>query len=124
MSTTIRRMGEQFAADRKITFKDANALVDKAKENGVVSKGEKQELRNLVARHRDLFDRAALEVIQSAIGSLPPPPPQPTGSTVNLDPSGAHRPVYITPQGKFSLTADGAAPRNDVELGDATYRIA
>jgi hypothetical protein len=122
--TTIRRMGEDFARDRRITPDEAQALVNRAQQNGVVSRMEKLELRYLVARFRDRFDPGALDIVQRALQSLPPPAPPSTGEVVNLDPQGAHRPVFLTRAGAFSLDNDGTVPPNDVALGDAVYRMA
>ncbi|MFN7133871.1 MAG: hypothetical protein ACK4N5_17480, partial [Myxococcales bacterium] len=93
--TTIRRMGEAFAADRKITRDEAQALVREAQKNGVVSKSEKLQLRELAARHRNLFEPGAWETLAPLLGAVPPSRPA-TGGVVNLDPSGAHRPVFLT----------------------------
>jgi hypothetical protein len=119
--TTIRRMGEQFAADRTITVDEAKALVDKAKANGIVSNYEKYQLRNVVSQFKDMFAAGALDVITPLISARPPPNPG-TGPGLNLDPSGAHPPVFLTPGGVLTTSATGAAPLNDVELGDALFR--
>ncbi|MHB8873477.1 MAG: hypothetical protein ACYC8T_07290 [Myxococcaceae bacterium] len=121
--TTIRRMAEQFAADRRITREEANTLVSHAKKNGVVSRAEKLELRRLVSTIGDKFEPGALDIIKSVLSSLPPPPP-PAGQVTPLDASGAHRPVFLTADGTFSLTPDGAKPSSELDKGDALYRAA
>ncbi len=121
---SIRRMSEQFAADRKITPDEAKALVAKAKENGIVSSYEKTTLRKVMAEYKDLFQPGALDVIKALIEPPPPPPPAPGGQTINLDPAGANRPVFLNASGVFTTSADGKPPANDVELGDAIFKAA
>ncbi|MBI3182607.1 MAG: hypothetical protein HYZ28_10770 [Myxococcales bacterium] len=120
---SIRRLAEQFATDRVITTAEAQALVAKAKEDGTVSRWDKLQLRQAITQHRDKFEPGALAVIQQVLVSLPPPPP-PSGQTISLDPSGAHRPVFLTPAGVFTANADGRPPANDAELGDSLFRAA
>ncbi|MFZ5469847.1 MAG: tellurite resistance TerB family protein [Myxococcota bacterium] len=117
---SIIRKGSQAAADGRITREEAQALVAHAQKNGVVSGYEKAQLRRILTQHRDLFDPAALDTIRAIIErSAPASPP---GGTVALDPSDAHRPVFLSSTGVFSLSAEGAPPRNDVELGEALFR--
>jgi hypothetical protein len=121
---SIRKMAESFAADRKFTRDEAQALVNKVKENGVVSRSEKLELRKIVAKYKDLFDPAAFETLKPLIGTVVTPPPPPSTGVTNLDPSGTHRPVFLGANGVFSTTVDGAPPRTNADLGDAIFRAA
>lgn len=119
----IRELGEQFAADRKITVREVKRLVAKVKQDGTVDPAEKAELGALVARFRDQFTPKALARVQEVLGTQPPPPPV-SGRVVNLDPTGVQRPVYLTLEGVFSLTPDGKPPASDAERGDAAFRAA
>ncbi|MFZ5467977.1 MAG: hypothetical protein ACOZIN_00955 [Myxococcota bacterium] len=119
---SIRRMGEKFAADGRITADEAKALVDKVKSNGIVSIMEKWQLRNVLKEHADLFEPVALETVKALLEGLTPAAP--AGSVVSLDASGAYPPVFLTSHGGFTVHADGRPPANDVELGDALYRAA
>lgn len=121
---SIKRMAEGFAVDRKFTREEAQAIAAKAQSDGKVSDYEKAQLRNVIKQHKDLFDSAALALLQALVEPPKPPPPPAAGGTVALATSAAYRPVYLSAQGAFSLTPDGAAPRNDVELGDAVFRAA
>ena len=51
MGTTIRRMGDAAAVDRKFTADEAKAIVAKVKENGIVSASEKTQLRAIMKAH-------------------------------------------------------------------------
>ncbi|MBI3180884.1 MAG: hypothetical protein HYZ28_01935 [Myxococcales bacterium] len=121
---SIRRMGEQFAADRAITVDEAKALVEKAKSNGVVSGWEKAQLRNIVRKYADVFQPGALDVLKPLIDTQPPPPPPAATEVTNLNPSGSHRPIFLGSNGVFTSSANGAPPRDDVERGDAMFRAA
>lgn len=121
---TLRALGQQFAADRNITHAEVNQLVAKVKQNGIVSRAERLELRSLIAQHRDNFEPGALQTLQNLLGSLPAIRSTTTGNAARLSPSDAARPVFITEKGQFSLTASGAAPRTDSELGDTFFRAA
>lgn len=120
--TTIRRMGQTAAADRSITPDEAKAMVAQAQKNGIVSKTEKADLQRIMKEHKDLFQPGALELIKALIEPTPPPQPPPGGQTINLDPSGANRPVFLNASGVFTAAADGKPPANDVELGDALFK--
>ncbi|MDP1915674.1 MAG: hypothetical protein Q8L14_05495 [Myxococcales bacterium] len=120
--TTIRRMGQTAAADRAITPDEAKAMVAQAQKNGIVSKTEKADLQRIMKDHKDLFQPGALELIKALIEPMPPPQPPPGGQTINLDPSGANRPVFLNASGVFTAAADGKPPANDVELGDALFK--
>jgi hypothetical protein len=121
---SIRRLADQLAADKRISIDDAKALVAKAKADGKVSTFEQAQLKNVVAQYKDKFDPGALELIKPLFETVPTPPPAPGGQTVNLDPSGAHRPVFLGANGVITAAADGTPPKNSVELGDAIYRAA
>jgi hypothetical protein len=120
--TTIRRMGTAAAADRAITPDEAKALVAQAQKNGIVSKTEKADLQRIMRDYKDLFQAGALDVIKALVEPPPPPPPPPGGQTINLDPAGANRPVFLNASGVFTTAADGKPPANDVELGDALFK--
>ncbi len=122
---SIRRMGDQFAADRHITLDEAKALVAKAKADGKVTASEKAQLANVVEAYRDLFEPGALDVISTVV-QLPVPPVTPPagGRPVDLDPSGAHRPVFLGADGVLTANADGTPPRTGVEKSEAFYRAA
>ncbi len=124
MPISLRRQAQQFAADRKITPDEAQQLVARAKADGVVTEYEKTQLRAILTQHKDLFQPGAIDLVKALIESRPPPPPPAGGQVTNLDPSGAHRPVYLNANGVFTVNADGKPPANDVELGDAIYRAA
>ena len=124
MVMSISRRGEQFAADRKFTPDEAKALVDQVKSNGIVSQYEKVQIRALLIKHKDVFQPGAAELLKAMIDPALPPPPPPGGQTINLDPSGAHRPVFLNSNGVFTANADGKPPANDLELGDAIFRAA
>jgi len=124
MVMSITRRGEQFATDRKFTPDEAKALVDQVKSNGIVSSYEKTQIKALLLKHKDIFQPGAAELLKSLIDPQLPPPPPPGGQVINLDPSGAHRPVFLNANGVFTANADGKPPANDVELGDAIYRAA
>jgi hypothetical protein len=120
---SIRQMGKNFAADRKITREEAQALVNKAKENGVVTKAEKKALTAIMTQYKDLFDPAALETLKALVGGTTPPP-APSGTTIPLSETGAARPVFVAPDGSFVTSAGSASPRDNVELGDGVFRAA
>lgn len=124
MVMSISRRSEQFAVDRKFTSDEAKALVDQVKSNGIVSQYEKTQISALLIKHKDIFQPGAAELLKALINPAPPPPPPPGGQTVNLDPAGSHRPVFLNANGVFTANADGKPPANDVELGDAIYRAA
>lgn len=119
---SIRRMGIEFSADRRITRAEAEALVAKARADGSVRPYEKSQLRQLMAQYRDLFDPGALDLLRSVAGGPTPPPA--AGRAVPLDRTGAHRPVFLNADGVFTTDPAGSPPRNDVELGDALFRAA
>jgi hypothetical protein len=124
MSTTIRRMGASAAADRSFTLDEAKAIVAKAKENGIVSASEKTALRAIIRTYGDTFQAGALDTIKALLEPALPPPVNPGGPTINLDPTGASRPVFLAANGVFTANADGSPPRTDLELGDALFRAA
>ncbi|MBE2253058.1 MAG: hypothetical protein IAE78_26230, partial [Myxococcus sp.] len=64
MTTTIRRMGQNAAADRIITPDEAKAMVAQAQKNGIVSKTEKADLTRIMRDYKDLFQAGALDVIK------------------------------------------------------------
>ncbi|MHB8873404.1 MAG: hypothetical protein ACYC8T_06925 [Myxococcaceae bacterium] len=120
---SIRRLAKDLAADHRLSLDDAKALVAKAKYDGKVSNFEKAQLRNVIAQYKDQFDPGALEALKPLLESVPTPL-HPGGQAVNLDPSGAHRPVYLGADGVITANADGTPPKNAAELGDAVYRAA
>ncbi len=120
--TSIRRMGQNAAVDRAITPDEAKAMVAQAQKNGIVSKTEKADLQRIMTDYKDLFQPGALELIKALVDPPPPPPPPPGGQTINLDPSGSNRPVFLNASGVFTTAADGKPPANDVELGDALFK--
>jgi hypothetical protein len=120
--TTIRKLGQTAAADRSITADEAKAIVAQAQKNGVVSKTEKADLQRIMTEYKDLFQAGALDVIKALVEPPPPPPPPPGGQTINLDPAGGNRPVFLNAAGVFTTAADGKTPANDVELGDALFK--
>ncbi|GMU61977.1 MAG: hypothetical protein AMXMBFR34_37400 [Myxococcaceae bacterium] len=124
MSTTIRRMGERFAADRNFTLDEAKQVVAQAQKNGIVSSSEKTALRAIMAKYADSFAPGALDVIKQLVTPQPPPPPPPGTQPINLDPAGGNRPVWLNASGVFTTSADGKSPANDVELGDALFKAA
>ncbi|MEW6431722.1 MAG: hypothetical protein AB1730_09445 [Myxococcota bacterium] len=124
MSTTIRRMGERFAADRNFTLDEAKQLVAQAQKNGIVSRNEKAALNQIMTKYADAFAPGALDVIRALITPTPPPPPPPGTQPINLDPGGGNRPVWLNASGVFTTSADGTSPANDVELGDALFKAA
>ena len=124
MVMSISRRSEQFAADRKFTPDEAKALVDQVKSNGIVSANEKSQIRALLVKHKDIFQPGAAELLKSLIDPQLPPPPPADGRVLNLDPAGAHRPVFLNASGVFTANADGKPPANDIELGDAIFRAA
>jgi hypothetical protein len=124
MSTTIRRMGERFAADRNFTLDEAKQLVAQVQKDGVVSQSEKAALKAIMAKYADSFAPGALDVIKQFVTPPPPPPPPPGTQPVNLDPAGGNRPVYLNASGVFTSSPDGKSPANDVELGDALFKAA
>jgi hypothetical protein len=115
-------MGTQFAADRSITRDEAQALVTRAKANGIVSAQEKADLKAIMTQYRDLFQPGALELVQALIE--PPPPPPPAGGPTRPLDTTTGRAVYLSPSGVFTTAADGAPPKNNVELGEALFRAA
>ncbi len=124
MVMSVGRRAEQFAADRKFTKDEAKALVDQVKSNGIVSNTEKTLIKSLLTKHKDIFEPGAADLLKAAIDPPLPPPPPVGGQVINLDPGGAHRPVFLNANGVFTANADGKPPANDVELGDAIYRAA
>lgn len=120
--TSIRRMGQTAAADRAITPDEAKAIVAQAQKNGIVSKTEKADLQRIMTEYKDLFQAGALDVIKALVEPTPPPQPPPGGQTINLDPAGGNRPVFLNASGVFTAAADGKAPANVVELGDALFK--
>lgn len=124
MTSTIRRMGTTAAADRAISKDEAQALVAQAQKNGIVSSSEKADLRRIMRDYKDLFQAGALDVIKALVDPIAPPPPPPGGQTINLDPAGGNRPVFLNASGVFTTAADGKSPANDVELGDALFKAA
>jgi hypothetical protein len=124
MSTTIRRMGERFAADRNLTLDEARQLVAQAQANGVVSSSEKAALGRIMTQYASSFAPGALDVIKALVAPPLPPQPPPGTQPVNLDPSGGNRPVWLSASGVFTTSADGRPPANVVELGDALFKAA
>ncbi len=124
MSTTIRRMGEAAAVDRKFTLDEAKAIVARAKANGVVTASEKADLKAIMTKYADTFQAGSLEVIKALLDPQPPPPPPAGSRTLNLDPSNTDRPVFLNANGVFTAKADGSPPKNDLELGEAVFRAA
>ncbi|MBM4781483.1 MAG: hypothetical protein GQE15_27720 [Archangiaceae bacterium] len=120
--TTIRRMGQTAATDRAITPDEAKAIVAQAEKNGIVSKTEKADLQRIMTEYKDLFQAGALDVIKALVEPTPPPQPPSGGQTINLDPAGGNRPVFLNASGVFTAAADGKAPANNVELGDALFK--
>lgn len=120
--TTIRRMGQTAATDRAITPDEAKAIVAQAQKNGIVSKTEKADLQRIMTEYKDLFQAGALDVIKALVEPTPPPQPPPGGQTINLDPAGGNRPVFLNASGVFTAAADGKAPANNIELGDALFK--
>lgn len=120
--TTIRRLAETFATDRKITADEARQLVAKAQENGI-SRYDKLQLRNVVRQYQSLFDPGVLDVLTPIIGSLPRPVTPSGGATV-LSAPASERPVFLSKDGNFSLKADGSVPSSSLEKADAAYRAA
>lgn len=124
MSTTIRRMGERFAADRTFTLDEAKQLVAQAQKNGIVSKAEKTALNQIMTKYADSFAPGALDVIKALVTPQPPPPPPPGTQPLNLDGAGGNRPVWLNASGVFTTSADGKSPANDLELGHALFNAA
>ncbi|MBL8938514.1 MAG: hypothetical protein JNM69_28360, partial [Archangium sp.] len=93
-----------------------------AQKNGIVSKTEKADLQRIMTEYKDLFQAGALDVIKALVEPTPPPQPPPGGQTINLDPAGGNRPVFLNASGVFTAAADGKAPANVVELGDALFK--
>lgn len=124
MTTTIRRMGAAAVTDRKFTADEAKAIVAQAKANGVVTAQEKADLQAIMTKYADTFQAGALDVIKALLDPQPPPPPPAGSQTVNLDISNAERPIYLNASGVFTVNANGAPPKNDLELGDAVFRAA
>ena len=109
MSTTIRRMGDRAAADRSFTLDEAKALVAKAKENGIVSAGEKAALQAIMTKYADTFQPGALDVIKALLTPTPPPPPPSGSTTINLTPAGGDRPIFLNANGVFTAAAAAEA---------------
>ena len=124
MSTTIRRMGDTAALDRKFTPDEARAIVAKVKENGIVSASEKTALRSIMKTHGDTFQAGALDVIKALLDPQAPPPPPAGSQTINLNPANTERPIFLNATGVFTTAANGAPPKNDLELGEAVFRAA
>jgi hypothetical protein len=118
--------------DNKITEQEAKQLVDSTRDWGGVSGGEKRELQAILQRNVDKLEPAAKDVLTRFLGLTPTPPTTPTTPTTPtaptsgpgrpLDTSGANRPVYVAPNGVFTLNANGAAPANNIERGEALFR--
>ena len=124
MTSTIRRMGDTAAVDRKFTLDEAKALVTKAKANGIVSAAEKADLKAIMAKYADTFQPGALDVIKALVDPQPLPFPPVGSQTLNLAPTNSERPVFLNANGVFTANVDGTPPRNDLELGDAVFRAA
>lgn len=117
--SNIRRLGEQFAADRVFTPDEAKALVDAVQADGA-GEASRGELRHVLELYHDLFQPAAAEVVRPVLEAVA----SPTSGVKPLDASGAYRAVFLDPQGTLSLRPDGAAPANAAELGEALFRAA
>ena len=128
----LRNLEQRFIQnDQKITADEAKQLVDSTADWGGVSKGEKTELSRILQRNVDKLEPAARDILTRFLGTGPTPPPPPVnpgggatpaGPVVNLDPSGATRPVFLNANGVFTANADGRPPANALELGDALFR--
>jgi hypothetical protein len=119
MSSSIRTLARNAAADRTITRAEAQQLVDKAKADGKITSYEKSQLREALTQYKDLFTAEAAALVRPLLESTPPPGP---GQVVNLDPTPSQRPVYLGADGRFTVHSNGAPPKNAVEAGDALYR--
>jgi hypothetical protein len=121
--TSIRNMGTAAALDRKFTLDEAKAIVVKAKENGIVSKAEKADVAAIISQYSSQFDAGALDVLKALIEPSYPQP-LPIGNATNLAPGNTERPVFLNTQGVFSVNANGTAPSNIAETGEALFRAA
>lgn len=121
MPTSLRRLATSAAADRQITRQEAEALVAKATSDGKVTSYERAQLRSILSQYKDLFAPDAKKAIDELLAPKPPPPP---GQVITLDPTPSQRPVFLAPDGSFTVNPSGAAPTNALEKGDAVYRAA
>ncbi|MCC6338022.1 MAG: hypothetical protein IT380_29020 [Myxococcales bacterium] len=119
MSSSIRTLARNAAADRTITREEAQSLVNKAKADGKITSYEKSQLREALTQYKDLFAAGAADLVKPLLEPARPPAP---GQVVNLDPTPSQRPVYLAADGSFTVHSNGAAPRTSLEKGDALYR--
>jgi hypothetical protein len=118
MPTSIRRLATEAAADRRITKEEAQMLVAKATSDGKVTSYERAQLRAALTQHKDAFSADAKKVVEELLSPKPPP----AGQVITLDPTPSQRPVFLAPDGSFTINANGAPPANAVQKGDALYR--
>jgi hypothetical protein len=121
---SIKVMGQQFAADAKITREEAQQLVEKAKTDGVVSAYEKKQLNEVLTAHKDLFEPGAADLLKALLNAGPAAPTSTAGKAQPLTVSGAARPVFVAENGSFVTAARAKAPKDNVELGDGLFRAA
>lgn len=116
---SIRRLAADAAADRRITRDEAQALVAKATSDGKVTAYEKTQLRAALNTYKDLFTPDAAALLRPLLERPRPPAP---GQAISLDPTPSQRPVFLGADGAFTIHANGAPPRDEVERGEALFR--
>ncbi|MBL8952993.1 MAG: hypothetical protein JNK82_19605 [Myxococcaceae bacterium] len=115
----IRRTADTLAKDGVLSRADAQALVDKIARDGKVTAYEKAQLKGIITHYRTAFEPAALQAVEALLARQPT---QPAGGAVALDVLTSQRPVFLGPDGNFTVHADGKPPANATERGEALFR--
>jgi hypothetical protein len=70
----LEKAAKDMLGDRKITLTEVNNLIAIAKENGVVSKQEKKDLKRLMDNAGSMFEMDALRTLQGFVKDVKPTP--------------------------------------------------